>query len=403
MNIYVNLFFSILVVLVIITFKILNTKKNHNNYRGLFYRKSLVFNTFLYIIAIFLFAYLFIINLKDHNVIISILNALSIAILFIPSSINTLYKTSFKDEEEFSHLKYVITEDYDAKIVRKLNRAGISIIFLSETYDKAIPLDKLKDLDGNKNVTVNTKDYEEVFRIVGNSAYFEYLSDAYETIRYSRGVHDNYIRTVKFNLAIYGGLFFSICAMLIQGFPLYYNLFNACVFKVLTYLSAEYLYKHLTFDTDIMDRKPKPTNIFLGFQEILISLIEAFCICFALTIPYMYILASGGTINLTYTILTVTLLYSCIWLTYSYLSERTFITNLIKSFKNKKLIIITICMIILTILICFIPKDGFINIGLKNYMSALLISLISIIFIEITKLARYTTTKGIKRNGSKDN
>ena len=60
-------------------------------------------------------------------------------------------------------------------------------------------------------------------------------------------------------------------------------------------------------------------------------------------------------------------------------------------------------MIILTILICFIPKDGFINIGLKNYISALLISLISIIFIEITKLARYTTTKGIKRNGSKDN
>ncbi len=125
MNIYVNLFFSILVVLVLITFKILNIKKNHNNYKGLFYRKSLVFNTFIYIIAIILSTYLFIINLKDHNVIISILNALSIAILFIPSSINTLYKTSFKDEEEFSHLKYVITEDYDAKIVRKLNRFGI--------------------------------------------------------------------------------------------------------------------------------------------------------------------------------------------------------------------------------------------------------------------------------------
>ena len=400
MNIYVNLFFSILVILVIMTFKVLNIRKNKDNYKGALYRKSRIFNIFLYIIAIVLFAYLFIINLKTYNALISFINALSIAILFIPSGINTLYQTSFKDEEEFAHLKYVVTDEYDSRVIRKLNRAGISVICLNDKYDKAISVDEIDGLT-NRNVTVNTKDYKKVLTKLDNSAYFEYINDAYDIIEHSRGVHDNYIRTIKFNLAIYGGLLFSIVAFLVQGFPLYYNLFNSVVFKVFTYLSAEYVYKHLKFDTDIMERKPKPNNVLLGFQEILITLIEAFCICFALTIPYMFILANSGALSLTYTILTITLIYSCIWLTYSYLSERTFITNLLDSLKNKKLMIITICLIIFTILINFIPKDGFMNIGVKNYISALLISIISIIFIEITKLARYTTTKGIK-NEPKD-
>ncbi len=400
MNIYVNLFFSILVILVIMTFKVLNIRKNKDNYKGALYRKSRIFNIFLYIIAIVLFAYLFIINLKTYNALISFINALSIAILFIPSGINTLYQTSFKDEEEFAHLKYVVTDEYDSRVIRKLNRAGISVICLNDKFDKAISVEELDGLT-NRNVTVNTKDYKKVLTKLDNSAYFEYINDAYDIINHSRGVHDNYIRTIKFNLAIYGGLLFSIVAFLVQGFPLYYNLFNSVVLKVFTYLNAEYVYKHLKFDTDIMLRKPKPNNILLGFQEILITLIEAFCICFALTIPYMYILANSGALKLTYTILTITLIYSCIWLTYSYLSERTFITNLLDSLKNKKLMIITICLIIFTILINFIPKDGFMNIGVKNYISALLISIISIIFIEITKLARYTTTKGIK-NEPKD-
>ncbi len=400
MNIFVNLFFSILVILVIMTFKVLNIRKNKDNYKGALYKKSRVFIICLYIIAIVLFTYLFIINLKTYNALISFINALSIAILFIPSGINTLYQTSFKDEEEFAHLKYVVTDEYDSRVIRKLNRAGISVICLNDKFDKAISVEELDGLT-NRNVTVNTKDYKKVLTKLDNSAYFEYINDAYDIINHSRGVHDNYIRTIKFNLAIYGGLLFSIVAFLVQGFPLYYNLFNSVVLKVFTYLNAEYVYKHLKFDTDIMLRKPKPNNILLGFQEILITLIEAFCICFALTIPYMFILANSGALSLTYTILTITLIYSCIWLTYSYISERTFITNLLDSLKNKKLMIITICLIIFTILINFIPKDGFMNIGVKNYISALLISIISIIFIEITKLARYTTTKGIK-NEPKD-
>ena len=399
MNIYVNLLFSIMLLLVLITFKVINIRKNPDNYRETLYRKSLIFNTFLYIVSLAIFVTFLIVNLKTNNVLNSIVNALSIAVLALPLSINTLYKTSFTDEEKYSHINYLITDDYDYKYIKLFNKAGINIIYLNEdSTDKTITITELSKYRDKKNVTVSSKDYKKALKLLPNSYYGSSLKEAYEYIRKCRGVHDNYIRTINFNIAIYAGLLFSVLAFLIQGFPIYYNLFNVLVFKTITYLYSEYTYKHMPYDTDLMERKPKDKNILLGTQDIIISLIEAFCICFALSIPYMFILANVGLLSEVYTILTVTIIYISIWLTYSYLSEKIFLINLIESFNNFKMLFVNIGLIVLTVIICFLPKAGFMNIGLKNYVSAILASILPIIFIEITKLARYTSKKGRKKH-----
>ncbi len=399
MDIYVNLFFSILLAVVIMTFKELNVNKNKGTYKDTLYRKTRVIHGILYGLSLVLFIIFFILNRKEYNIVTSIINALSIALITIPLSINTLYKTSFKDEEKYNHTKYVITDDYDINIAKKLNRAGIKIIYLSsDSENKYVSLEELETYDIRRNIAVDTNDYEKVLKIVPDSLYSDSLEGAYKLIKQSRGVRDNYTRTIKFNLAIYGGLLFTVIAITVQKFPLYYNLFLTMLLKVLTYLNAEYVYKHLPFDTDLMYRNPMPENVWIGFQELFITFLEAFCICFAFTIPYMFILANGGILSLTYTILVITLLFIMLWLSYAYLSEKAFLVNIWKSFKSIRLICIAIGMILLTVIVNFIPRTGFMNIGLKNYFSALFISFIPIIFIEITKLARFTSKKGRVKN-----
>lgn len=399
MKTYVNIIFSSLILLVIMTFKTINIQKNKNCYKSRFYHKSKRLVIGLYILFVMISIILFILNMQSYSITNSMINTLAITLLFCPISISTLYQTSFKEEEKYSHIKYVITKEYDTKYIRRLNTAGIKVIYLTKEAKKLN--DVLKD-GLKQNITSINAEAKDVLKNIEDSYYDESIKESYDMIKNSRGVHDNYIRTLKFNLTIYISLFFTILTFIVQGFPLYYNIFNIMILKLITYLLSEYVYKYLPFDTDIMIREPKEKNILMGFQEWMITILEAFCVCFTISIPYMFILASGGGISLTYTILTVTLLYFIVWYTYAIISEKIFIRNIMNSL-SKKSIILTIGAILLTIIILFLPKAGFTNIGIKNYIVSLLISLIPIIFIEITKLARYSSVKGRKKHAIKNN
>ena len=49
----------------------------------------------------------------------------------MPISINTLYLTSFKDEEKISHVHTIVTNIYSPKLIKKFNKAGLNVIILS--------------------------------------------------------------------------------------------------------------------------------------------------------------------------------------------------------------------------------------------------------------------------------
>jgi hypothetical protein len=79
------------------------------------------------------------------------------------------------------------------------------------------------------------------------------------------------------------------------------------------------------------------------------------------------------------------------------------IKNIIKSFKNIRMIIYLLIIIFITIIINFVTILGTDNIGIQNYFVCIIFGLIPLLILEIIKLARFTTMKGKKKNVPKNN
>ena len=132
-----------------------------------------------------------------------------------------------------------------------------------------------------------------------------------------------------------------------MSFPVYYNLLIVCILKLYTLIKTEYLYKSLPYDKDIMERKVKPLDIIMGNQEILFLIMESFIITFAITIPYMYILASGASKEFATTMSIVITIIINTLLSYYYINDSSFIKNIIVYIKKLRLHIFTIISILL--------------------------------------------------------
>ena len=163
------------------------------------------------------------------------------------------------------------------------------------------------------------------------------------------------------------------------------------------------IYKKMPYDEDIRERKVKNKNVVLGKQELLFTIIESFYISFVITLPYMYIMSQGGTQQFANTTYYLIFIYSELFIIYSNISESFILINIFKSFKNIYLILYSIFNILIILLLNFTTIFNTRNIYLHNNISCILFSLIPIVFIEITKLARYFTLKGKKKNENKNN
>lgn len=344
-----------------------------------------------------------------YTTITYLINACSIALLVYPMTLSTLYKTSFEEEEKISHIQTVVTNKSDKKWIKKLNQAGINVILLSQDSSlkmKTIKEEEIQLKDIKKNIRIQTDNLKIIDHLVDKeTTYFEFISleKFYHQLYKARGTHDNYIRTVKYLILIYLPLLISYFFLNGIGFPITYNILTVILLKGLTFLTCEYVYKYLPYDTDIMQRNPKPRDRWMSKQEWLFTCIESCCIFFALDIPYMFVFVENGASEFANTIYYTIFLYTSIFITFSHLSDANLLKNIIKSYKNIRLILFVLLNILLTI---FINNTTYLNttqIGLHNYISCICFGVIAIIMNELIKLARFTTTKGKKKNGSKNN
>jgi len=130
---------------------------------------------------------------------------------------------------------------------------------------------------------------------------------------------------------------------------------------------------------------------------------ESFIISFAITIPYMYILASGASKEFATTMSIVITIIINTLISYYYLNDTSFIINIFKEIKNIRLHIFTLLSIILIIIVNFTTYFGTKNITLYNNFGGIAISSIFIVLLEIPKLARFISTKGNKKHANKNN
>ncbi len=412
-----NIIVSIIILIVIIIFKIYIKKKNKEVVKKDLYKKSVKLTKLLYLLSIILFITSLIINLIvfENDTSFSatmtyIINALSISLLAMPISLNTLYITSFKDEENISHIKTIVTNIYDNKIIKKFKNAGINMIIInSKVSNLKIPMINESEIALKKikqNIIINSDNLKIVNKYLNKeTTYYEFenLEFAYQKILNARGIHDNYIRTIKYLITTYLPLILSYLLLNIVGFPVEYNILLVILLKVFTIITCELVYKKMPYDIDIMERKTKPQNVFIGKQEIIFSIFESFLILFVLNIPYMLILSQGGTNEFGNTLYYIIFIFINLYMTFSYFSERNILKNIFISLKNIRMIIFILSCIVISLIFNFTTYFNTRNIYLHNFISCMLFSLIAVSLNELIKFARFTTTKGRKKYEHKNN
>ena len=131
---------SITIIILLIIYNIYNYKKYKQVYKKDLYNKIKKLKIAQYCISLIMFVIFFIINLGTNptstEVITSIINSLSVTLLAIPLSLETLYLRFFNDEEKYSHIKTVVTNIYNSEIISKLNKANINLILLYNSKTK---------------------------------------------------------------------------------------------------------------------------------------------------------------------------------------------------------------------------------------------------------------------------
>ena len=411
----INILISIIIIILLITYNIYTNKKNKHVYKKDLYNKVKKIKIICYLISIIIFILFFVINLipignnpTTKEIFNCIINSLSVSLLSIPISLDSLYVRFFNNEEKYSHTKTIVTNIYNEELINKFNKADINVILLSNTKTKlkTIKEDEITSKILNETIQIKTKDLKIIDKKINKETTIKELNsleDLYHKIEQSRGTNDNYVRTIKYLVSTYLSLILSYIFISIMSFPVYYNLLIVCILKLYTLIKTEYLYKSLPYDKDIMERKVKPLDIIMGNQEILFLIMESFIITFAITIPYMYILASGASKEFATTMSIVITIIINTLLSYYYLNDSSFIINIFKEIKNIKLHIFTLLSIILIIIVNFTTYFGTKNITLYNNFGGIAISSIFIVLLEIPKLARFISSKGNKKHANKNN
>jgi hypothetical protein len=415
MNTTINIILSIILLLFIIMIKIINYKKYPTiNKESLLLQHEKKLCKILTIISVILIPFLLITNhiLNEYTLINNILNTLSVIILLLPISIHNLYNTYIKNEEETLYTKTIITtKEISKKLLKQINKSHINVVFITtKETNLNLPIinkEDIKTKELRKNIIINSNSYKTIINKYNqklNYIYTDNVEETYNTIIESRGVCDNYIRTIKYNIITNSSLLLSMFFInYIMGFPFPYTLSLTLLIKLSTLLISHHIYNKLPYDTDINTRTVRDKNIYLYKQEKFLMFFQISLIMIGMSLPYMYFIAYGTTLTYANTVLFLTFIFSNIFLTIVNLSEEITIKNIIKIFKSLPIIIYIISLIIITIILYYLNIFQTEQISLRNYLASAFVALISTIIYDITKFARYTTLKGSKKNEHKNN
>lgn len=408
MNTKYNIIISTFIIILLIILKIINYHKYKNNEESLLLKKEKRNTKIFFIISILLFIFSLIFNkyINDYSLINNILSSLSILLMALPITNHNLYKTYFKDEDKFTYIKTIITtKKVKPKLLKEINRSNINVIIVTnKDINSKLPIIKpteinIKEMRKNNIIKTNklssiTKHYNESngFYITDN------IEEAYENIINSRGILDNYQKASKYNLiSSIAIILSSIVINNIYQFPYPYYLSIYALFKLLIYINTTYVYKNIKYDNDIKTRYPLDKNIKINKQELFINIFQIIIMTIGITMPYMYLLASGTTILFGNTVLFITIISSLMSFNIANISEDIYLKNIFKILKNKYLIIYTLVLITFSILIYYIPIFNTKEITYINVIASILVALLTTIPYDIFKLARYTSTKGTKK------
>lgn len=404
-----NLIISIVLLVVIIFYKTFEFKKNKGKKN-----KKLLWS---YLISIFAFFISLFINIwidgnATDKTLEYLMHAFSFLILMWPFSYSGLEYTRSKVNKKLAYVKTIVTNVYDKKYIDCFKKASISVIVLSEEDRKySLPVYQedekekyLKKLDKSFVIkTSNKKILKKELDQETTCFWFDDLDKLYKDIYASRGEVDTFVRTIKYLIITYIPIFLSYLFLSMIQFPWNYNLMLVVLLKIITLLSSRVIYSKIDYDVDLMERGYFLEGKYFSKQEKMFLFIQSILIMCFITLPYMFILAQGGSQAFANTLLYIIFIYSNLFMTISYLSEENLFKNLIKLWKNKRILLFSISCIILTLYFNFFDYFMTRNIEVHNYVACICFGFIPVLFNEYIKLARYMTKKGRRKNEFKNN
>lgn len=415
MNTTTNIILSTIFLILIIILKIINYKKHPSlNKESNLYKSEKKLCKILTIITLILIPFILIINklLNNYDLLNNILNTISLILLVLPISINNLYNTYITNEEQNLYTKTIITtKEISKKLLQKINKAHINVVIITKKETKLnLPIINEEDLTIKtlrKNIIINSNKHKNIISKYNkklNFIYTEEVEETYNDIMNSRGVCDNYIRTIKYNIIINSSLLLTMFFVnYIMLFPFPYTLSLTLLIKLILLTTSHYIYKKLPYDTDINTRTIRNENTFIYKQEKFLMIFQTVLIMIGLSLPYMYFLALGTTFTFANTVMFITFIFTNLFLTLVNLSEEFTIKNIIKIVKSIPLIIYTLVLTIISITIYYLPVFQTEHIGIRNIIASIVVAMIFTIIYDITKFARYTTTKGTIKHEHKNN
>lgn len=408
MNIKYNIIISTITILLLIILKIINIKKYNKKNNSLLLKKEQKNTLIYFIISIILFIFNFIFNkyINEYSLINNILSSLSILLIALPITTHNLYNTYFNDEEEYNYIKTIITtKKVKQKLIKEINKSHINIIIVSnKEINSKIPTITLKEVnikEMRKNNIIKTNQLTSITKHYNESNGFYFtnnVEELYEKIISSRDILDKYQKANKYNIIPSSALILSsILINNIYQFPYPYYLSLYTIFKLINYINTTYVYKRINKDIDIAERYSLDKNLKLNKQELFINFFQITIMSIGITMPYMYLLASGTTTLFANTVLFITIIVSFISFNIVNISEQIYLKNIYKIIKNKYILIYTLILIVLAILIYYVPIFNTKNITYRNVIASSLAAILTTIPYDIFKLARYTSTKGTKK------
>lgn len=415
MNIKYNLIISIITLIAIVIIKIYNYKKNPIiDKENLTYKKEKKLIIILTIISFIILIASLICNkiINNYSLLDNILSSLTLFILTLPISIFNLFNTYFKNEKEYCYTKTIITTEIPSKeLLKKYNKSHINLVIVTdkETNLNLLVLEpkeiSIKNI--HKNIIINSKSYKNILKKYQEKSitiYSEDLNETYNAIINSRGLCDNYFRAIKYNLITYTSLISSIIFVnFIMKFPFTYTLSLALLMKLLTSIFSLTTYKNMKYDNDIETRIVRNKSVYLYKEEYLLMIFQIVPVIIAISLIYTFLLASDATQEFANTTFYLITIFSNIFLTTVNISESITIINILKAFKDIYVLAYVIILSIISVLIYYLEIFVTKQITIRNVIACLLVSAIFTMCFDIIKLARYTSMKGTKKNGNKNN
>ena len=327
-------------------------------------KKSKIFKT-SFKVTIFLIIYTFIISIAvliEKN---SVDAMIPVLLLCIPLSFRNI---KINNEDSV----YVTKINYNKEVTKKdqklFSKAGL-------TFTKS----NLKD----EKIIIWKKD----------------LDTLYDDVKEARGIVDNYVKSITYVIIATLLLSLSYIIVLYNGFPIKLSLTNALLIKLLMVITSRYIYPKLPFDTDLMDRSPRVFNKLYSKQEIFLIIFQLMFMIFGLSIPFMFFMTGGINYDICFLIMLITYLCMLFFYTMMMLTEKILLRNLLYFFKNIYLIFYLVLVLGTSLLLDNIFK----YISIHNYFACILVALLSVIFYDFIKFARYTTIRKEDKNANKDN